>query len=66
MAQEALSELRDMQDEFEQWRDDLPDNFQGSATAEKLDAICNLDIEGALEIVQETDGLDLPRGFGRD
>jgi hypothetical protein len=65
-AEKALSELRDMQGALEQWRDNLPENFQGSAVAEKLDAVCDLEIHGALEIVQEAAGLDLPRGFRVD
>jgi hypothetical protein len=33
---------------------------------EKLQAIESLDLQTALETVQEAEGLDLPRGFGKD
>jgi DNA-binding Lrp family transcriptional regulator len=65
-AAEALRELREIQIEYDEWRDRLPENLQGSSLAEKLDVVCEIDIEGALALVEEFEGLDLPRGFGRD
>jgi hypothetical protein len=63
---EALGELRDLQAEYQDWRDGLPENLQNSPVAEKLDAVCDVDIESARAIVEEAGAVDLPLGFGRD
>lgn len=72
-AQTALEELQAIQDEFEDWRDNLPENLAGSALGEKLEAVCELDVDGGvdaiqtvLETVSDAEGADLPLGFGRD
>lgn len=63
----ALEELRSIQeDELEPWKDGLPENLQQSTLGEKLDTICGIDIESALEAAQEAEGADMPLGFGRD
>jgi hypothetical protein len=63
----------DMQQEYSDWKDNLPENLQQSALGEKLDAIVELglelqkdQVEEALGVVQEASGADLPLGFGRD
>ena len=53
----ALAELRTLQAEYQNWRDQLPEPVD-SRTAEFLDEVCALDLD-ALD-------LDLPRSFGRD
>ena len=55
----AVATLIDLQDEYRTWRDNLPPNLEGSRSAEKLDAIVELDFEELLAI-------DPPRGYGRD
>src|SRR4051812_41296866 len=40
---DALSELNDIKSEFEDWRDNMPDNLHGSPLYEKLDAVCDLE-----------------------
>jgi len=62
----ALEELNNIRDEFEAWRDNLPENLQGSALGEKLEAVCDLDIAGALDTANDAESIDLPLGFGRD
>ena len=62
----ALEDLRALQEEYEEWRDNLPENLQQSPVGEKLDAVCELDIESAVDTVSEAEGIDLPRGFGKD
>jgi hypothetical protein len=57
--QDAAEELLALQQEYQEWYDNLPENLQSTALAEKLEAVCNLDIE---EIVH----IELPLGFGRD
>ena len=54
----ALAELRDLQAEYETWRDNLPEALAGSRTAELLDEVCDVDLEAV--------DVELPRGFGRD
>jgi hypothetical protein len=56
--QEYVQGLRDLQAEYQEWPDNLPESLQDTALAEKLQEVCDLDLE-ALNI-------DLPRGFGRD
>jgi hypothetical protein len=63
---EAINELIELQGDYESWRDNLPENFQSSTLADKLDAVCELDFDSALGTIQEAEDLDLPLGFGRD
>ena len=56
---DAVQTLVDLQAEYQDWLDNLPDSLQDSAVAEKLAAICEYDF-GDLE------ALEPPRGFGRD
>jgi hypothetical protein len=55
----AVAALLALQDEYRAWLDNLPANLEGSRTAEKLQAIAELDLEELLAI-------DPPRGYGRD
>ena len=57
--QDAVRTLLDLQDEYQTWLDNLPDNLTESVLADKLEAICMLDLD-ALESIEP------PRGFGRD
>jgi histone H3/H4 len=62
----ALEELQAIQEEYQDWLDNLTENLSGSALSDKLQTVCDLDIAGALDTVQEADSADLPLGFGRD
>lgn len=73
----ACSDLREVQSEYEEWKDNLSENLQSSPVAEKLDAVCDLaiedlanDVRTAIEeakgVIEEAEGIDLPLGFGRD
>jgi len=55
----AVTALLTLQDECRAWLDSLPANLEGSNTAEKLQAIAELDLNELLAI-------DPPRGYGRD
>ena len=57
--QDAVRTLLDLQDEYQAWLDNLPDNLGESALAHKLQAICALDLA-------ELESVEPPRGFGRD
>ena len=54
----ALAELRQLQAEYEAWRDGLPESLADSRTADLLNAVCDVDLDNL--------DVELPRGFGRD
>jgi hypothetical protein len=56
---DAVSELQELQDEYQAWLDALPENMEDSATAEALRTICDLDLS-------ELEAIVPPRRFGRD
>ena len=39
----SLCNLRALQEEYQEWSENLPENLQGSPVAEKLDAIMDMD-----------------------
>jgi hypothetical protein len=45
--------------EYAAWRDALPESLHGSATAEALETIVDLDLDALAAIIP-------PRGYGRD
>jgi len=51
---DAVAELLTLQDDYRAWLDTQPPSLEGSATAEALRSICDLD------------RIEPPRGFGRD
>ena len=55
----AVSELLALQASYAAWLEALPDTLQGTAIADLLQAIVDLDLELLAEI-------ELPRGYGRD
>ena len=57
--QDAVRTLLDLQDEYREWLDHLPDSLRESALADKLEAICGLDLD-------ELDSVEPPLGYGRD
>ncbi len=65
-AEQAVQVLVDLQQEYQEWKDNLPENLESSPVGEKLEAVCDLDLSGALDTIQEANALDLPQGFGRD
>jgi hypothetical protein len=73
----AVGELRSVQEEYEEWKDNLPENLASSALGEKLEEVCGLNIESAADTVrnavkevqstfEEAESIELPQGFGRD
>ena len=62
----ALSDLSEIQSEYQDWYDNMNENLQQSTTGDMLQTICDLDISGALDTANEAENIDLPRGFGRD
>lgn len=73
----ALEDLRSIQEEYQEWRDNLPENLQNGTLGEKLEAVAELDVEGVSEnvetacseveeVISEAESAELPQGFGRD
>jgi len=70
----ALSDLRDIQSEYEDWQSNLPENLQGSVLGEKLQAVLDIEFpENPLddwssleEGLEAAESAELPQGFGRD
>jgi hypothetical protein len=56
---DAVAELAALQKEYDTWLQTLPDSLQQTATAEALQAICDLDLV-------DLQTIEPPRGFGRD
>ena len=56
---DAVQTLVDLQAEYQNWLDNLPDSLQASTLAERLEAICEYDLS-------DLEALEPPRGFGRD
>ena len=57
--QDAVGTLLDLQGEYQAWLDHLPDSLQESALAQRLEAMCGLDLA-------ELESVEPPRGYGRD
>jgi len=55
---DAVAELLELQADYQQWLDGLPESLPNGTTADALRTVCELDV-ATLEV-------DLPRGFGRD
>lgn len=62
----ALSDLRDIQSEYSDWKDNLPENLSNTPLGEKLEAVCDLDLELDLSVLEEAESIELPQGWGRD
>ena len=73
----AIAELEGIRQEYEDWKDNLPENLSSSPLGEKLEEVVNLDIASLAENVQsavteaentldEAENIELPQGFGRD
>jgi hypothetical protein len=56
---DAVAELTMLQSQYVAWLEALPSSLQDSATAEALQAICELDLI-------DLQAIEPPRGFGRD
>ena len=56
---DAVAELIDLQAAYAAWLEALPDTLHGTATADALQAIVDLDLDALAAI-------EPPRGYGRD
>jgi hypothetical protein len=48
-------------DGYQEWRDNMPAGVSDSATAQRLD-----DVLALRDLAEQLQGVDLPKGFGRD
>ena len=55
---DAVAELLELQADYQQWLEGLPESLADTPTADALRTVCELEV-AALDV-------DLPRGFGRD
>lgn len=63
---EGLEELKMLQEEYADWQSNLPEGLDSGATAEKLEAVAELDFDSLETDIDEWESVELPRGFGRD
>ena len=57
----AVSTLLNILDRYQDWRDNMPPGLADSATAQRIDEVLEL-----RDLVEQLQGVDLPKGFGRD
>ena len=69
----ALSELQELGEEYDEWKESLPENLQDSPTASLLETLSEINHSEAAESLSSIDDYleicessDLPKGFGRD
>ena len=65
LIREGIDTLRELQQEYQEWLDNLPENLLSSATRERLQEVIDASIDSLESAVNELD-IELPRGFGRD
>ena len=58
---DAVETLLGILDGYQEWRDNMPAGVSDSATAQHLD-----DVLALRDMVEQLQGVDLPKGFGRD
>ena len=56
---DAVEMLQELQQEYRDWYENMPEPLKSSALGEKLEAICELDLD-------ELASIDPPLGYGRD
>ncbi len=58
---DAVGALIAVLDDYQTWRDNMPDGVADSPTADRLDAVLEL-----RDLVDQLEAAELPKGFGRD
>lgn len=49
----AMQDLANVKEEYQDWYDNLPESLQGSATGEKLEQVVEIDVESAVVYVDD-------------
>jgi len=65
-AQDGISRLIELQEEYQEWRDSIPENLEESPIVEKLDAMTEFDFESMQSDLEDAENAEFPLGFGRD
>ena len=65
-AKQGVSDLLELQTEYQDWQDNMPESFDMETVGERLEAVVGLDLGTAESILQKAGELALPLGFGRD
>ena len=60
-SRDAVGTMLDILDDYQDWRDRLPPGLADSPTADRLDEVLAL-----RDLVEQLQGVELPKGFGRD
>ena len=64
---DAKTDLEALMGEYQDWFDEMPENLQEGPTGVKLQAVIDDDPTDALQdVIDVLEGLELPRGFGKD
>ena len=66
MAQQGMSNLLELQNEYQEWQDNMPDSLDFETIGERLEAVASLDLKLVGTILLKAGELKLPLGFGRD
>ncbi len=66
MAKQGVNELLELQAEYQDWQDNLPESFDMEPVGERLESVVGLDLKGAAAILKQAGEINLPLGFGRD
>ncbi len=59
--EDAVATLLGLLDGYQEWRDNLPAGLDSSVTADRLNAVLEL-----RDLIEQLEGIELPKGFGRD
>lgn len=59
--EDAVEALLGLLDGYQDWRDNLPVGLADSPTAQRIDEVLEL-----RDLVEQLQGVELPKGFGRD
>jgi hypothetical protein len=63
---DGLESLQSMKQDYEAWKDSMPDSLQSGETYRMLEEISDLDLDGIESTLDEAEAVELPQGFGRD
>jgi hypothetical protein len=58
---DAVATLLELLEGYQEWRDNLPQGLEDTLMAQRLD-----DVLALRDLVEQLEGVDLPKGFGRD
>lgn len=66
LAKGALEELEDMRSDYGDKFDAMNEGLKASAYGQRCERMQELDLQSAIETLEEAEGAEVPLGFGRD